>query len=42
MLDIEIEVAKPHQVINDGEKLVEKIMEDNLMTLVGQLFKLGV
>ncbi len=42
MLNIEIKVAKPQQLLNDMEKLVEKIMEDNAMTSTVQLFKLWV
>ncbi len=41
MLNIEIEVAKQQQVIDDEDKLVEKMLENNLMTSTGQWFKLG-
>ncbi len=42
MFNLEIEVAKPQQQLNNEEKLLEKIMEDNAMTSTGRLFKLGV
>ncbi len=42
LLDLEVEVYQPQQIIEDGNKLIEEMLENNVMNLTGQLFKLGV
>ncbi len=41
-LNLEIEVTKSQKVIDDEEKLIEKMMEKDVMTSRGRLFKLGM
>ncbi len=40
-LNLEVEVAYPHQIIED-KKFIEEMLENNTMNSTGQLFKLGV
>lgn len=41
ILNLKIEVGKPKQVIDEEEKLFEKMMEKNAVASTGRLFKLG-
>ncbi len=40
-IDLEVEVARP-QIIEDKNKLIEEMLENNAMNPTGRLFKLGV
>ncbi len=42
LLDIEVEVAQPQQVIADEEKLIEKSVEENAINSTGRLYRFGV